>query len=258
MSKITAHDPKPYPMVYLYTPEDENNSTIGNGFHLFGVNTIIVILVIITLSLSIFLVFYFANYYSQTGLIAESPKSKQSNTLSPVESASTIINLPIDEVPEVEIIYDLSKYSSYKSFEKLQELDIAIKYKENDQIYFYRADENKIVGIDSYKPSSQVAGVETKVELKNLKVKILNGSKTSGIGSDFQKLIERENTNVKVQSVESAVKSNYIKNKLVILNEQLKKEAEIIASKYNFEITALPPSEIASAVDVIIIIGELK
>jgi len=273
MSKVTAYNNKPYPLVYLYTSEpsqDENQVRKLNK----GVFLITGLFIIVCIILS-GIAFHF--YKTSSDLAQELSQGFEVKSKLVVLKLSKITILPSNENPNVDIVTDLKKFASYEFSNDLRLGDYIITYPTSSKVFAYRESSNMLLGIEAMQKVKAVAGVEdetkliadvnsmsssisiqnTSVQEEILNIKILNGSKTIGLGTTFQRKLQSDAVSgIKITTVEPATTDNYKSNKIVILKPRALKVGDMLTEKYSLEPIELPESEVVSEdIDILIIIG---
>jgi len=271
MSKVTAYNNKPYPLVYLYTSEtSENGEPRLNKLNL----VIISLFVVLCLLLSGVALYFYKSYQDVSYELSQGFEGRSKIIVSKL---SKITIVPKEGIAKVDIVTDIQDFQHLEFSKELKVGDYIVSYQSPSKVYAFRESSNMLIGIDTRSISKSVAGVEdekvapkidstksistatasAKAPAEMLNIKILNGTKTVGVGTDFQrKLQEDAISGIKVSTVESAGKSTYKGSKIVILKANAIEIGDKLTEKYSLEPIELPESEeVSEDIDILIIIG---
>lgn len=263
MSRVTAKDDKKLPPAklamyeYLTTPGITPRGLDFKLLQKVAVYTIATLVIFIVVATGF-------QYISNTevsanpGFVSEVQNYK--------EKLSKLTILPAED-PTVDIVDDTSKFSQYSFSNDLKVGDVILSFKTAQKYYAYR-ESNFLVGIhtgaltpipeiDTPQTVTSASSTQSEAVIVKYRVKILNGSTLSGIGTELEtKLNSKFASEVKVSSVESAKNKIYKSNKIVIINERAREMAQKIASEFNCEIISMPTNEASTGnADIVIITG---
>lgn len=262
MSKVTAYNNKPYPLVYIFTNENGSKTfKVNKNLHFF-----LIVLVILCVSIS-GIAFYF--YSKATELNGRLTNIDISNYENIKTNLAKIIILP-EEIPQIEIVLAPENYKEFEFFPQLKQGDLILVYSKNSKAIAYRQSQNILIGVTSKLPNSSIAGVQTNFSIESnsaessetsnvrsvYKIRIINGTTTTGVATEFQKKLQMENRGeFQITSVSQANRDTYKGMKIVVVNEEAESFADNLAKKYKMQKIKAPSDENIDNEDILIIIG---
>ncbi len=190
-----------------------------------------------------------------------------------IETVGKIADLPA-EIPTIATVTDKEKLKQYQFFQKAEIGDKVLLYNEAKKAYLYRPASGKLIEVgpimlsDSAEASgsatsttadSGVAGEATgsaKAEEKKFSLTLLNGTKSAGLATKAERVLEAANmTNIEVKT-KSNSKNDYTKTVVVALNNEAKPVAEQIAKELNASVEKLPEGETKPNTEIVVFLGE--
>lgn len=183
------------------------------------------------------------------------PKGDETQQL--IMKVGKLIELPSDETPTVSKVTD--KLKSQPFFANAQAEDRILTYSKAKKAILYRPKTNKIVDISSQieaSDSSKTKSSPSPAKSVEVKIAILNGTKTKGLAAKTEKDLTAAFTQVKVVEKGNA-ENDQVKTIVVVLEPTAKKIAEDIAKNLKAEVTSLPKGETQpEGASILVILGE--
>ena len=219
--------------------------------------------------------FVYSNYLSKPDPNAPLT-AQQSQKL--IEQVGRLIELPQNEEPILATVSDTSRLPSEPFYQNAQNGDRVLVFKNSKMAILYRPGTNKIIRVGAVNvvepesgeaTSSAVAGESDSVlgsvsqeapspTPAQVRVAILNGTKTAGLAKTTGDKLEAEFENINVVSVGNA-QEDYTKTLIVNLSGKNKSAANTLSQELSGTLGNLPEGETApSGADILIILGEAQ
>ena len=192
-----------------------------------------------------------------TGLVVAG-FSRQNPGISPekeaedlVKKVSKFILLPQGEVPTIATVSDIDKLKDQPFFEKSQNGDKVLIYPTAKKAYLYRPSTDKLIDVTVVSVDS---GGSKPAEIK---IVLRNGTSTVGLTNKLEPEVKKILTNATIVKKENAAKSDYQTSIVVVLNQNAREAASLIADYLKTTVTDLPADENRpDDVDILIIFGK--
>ncbi len=172
-----------------------------------------------------------------------------------VKKLSALVVLPEGEEPVVATVTDKDKLKDQPIFANAENGDKLIIYSVAKKAYLYDEKNNKvkdIIPVNLGDQAGQVAGAQT----ENLKLALVNGTETPGIGTTMEnKLKELKVAGVTVSIKSLAKKKDYQKTLVIDVNGKYKNQATQLAKTLSAELGGLPEGEDKPNSDLMVLIG---
>src|SRR3989338_10704341 len=211
------------------------------------------ILVLITLAaLSSAGYFYYQYSQNQQELLKlKNPKLASDEVREIAAKVGKLMELPKDEEPTLATVTDLEKLKDQPFFQNAQNGDKVLIFNSAQKAILYRMQSNKIINVAPLNTGSPSA------EIKPIGIVIRNGTSSTGLTSKFEPEIKKVLPDAKILDKENAANTGYTQSIIIVLNESVKKEAEVLAKGLNLSLQGLPAGEKApSSADILIILGK--
>lgn len=203
-------------------------------------------------------------YFKWQGLKNNSSEVTQQENLKEieemVEKIGKLVWLPEGEVPVLVRIEDKEKINKNQNFfEKTENGDVMLVYKEAKKAYLYRPSENKLinmapVNIEGSDGVEEIREVEEKSEV--FEVVIRSSAQATEISEDFSKALLAEFSNLRVLDLENTTNDGYDNSLLIVNSDEIGELADEIADKFGLLIVeTLPEGEVFSESDLVVILG---
>ncbi|MDP1884192.1 MAG: LytR C-terminal domain-containing protein [Candidatus Moranbacteria bacterium] len=180
-----------------------------------------------------------------------------------------LMELPVGEEPVLATVTDVDKIRTQKFFDKAQNGDRVLIYKDNQKLILYRPTINKIIevsqtsGLEAKAPSAdQTAQVtndaapaadEAVAAESPVRVAVYNGSTIKGLAKKIGGTVALLPGTAIVQTINAA--ENYTKTSVIDLSGSHSELAQKIAESLGGEIGTLPEGEKAPEADILVIGG---
>lgn len=165
-----------------------------------------------------------------------------------VAEVGKIYKLPEGEVPTMATISDVNKLKDQPFFKNSKNGDILLVYNKAGKAILYNPTEKKIVEVAPVGDTSQQ--IRSKVWLRN-------GTSTGGLASKLETEIQKNFPGMTIAGKDNAVKNNYDKTIVIVLNDSAKDAGAVLAKTLNVSTADLPSGENKPAgADLLVIIGK--
>lgn len=215
---------------------------------------------------------FYTKYQATQALLNDPAKvtAKEIETL--VAKVGKLMQLPSDEQPTVATVVDASRLKDQPFFAKAENNDKVLLYSKNQKAILYRPKDNKIIevapiniGAANVTPSpaaevTPTAPFDSAQGKTNLA--LYNGTETTGLTFTLESRLNQKFGNLKVLLKDNAVKKDYEKTLVVVLNPDKQELAQKIATELKAEIGQLPEgekspvAETGETIDILIIVGK--
>lgn len=186
-----------------------------------------------------------------------------------VDEIGKIAKLPQREEPSIATVTDINKLRDQPVFADSKNGDRVLLYTNAQKVVIYDPISRKIINIAPLtagnaqivnNTSTSSAAVTTTTPVQNQAGIILrNGTSVTGLASKIETEIKKSFPKANIIDKDNALKENYEKTIVVILNESAKDAASNLAKTLNSSIAVLPPGESKpNGADILVIIGKDK
>lgn len=197
---------------------------------------------------------YFQYYLPQQ---AQKPTEEQISPedTSLVAKVRELMELP-EEEPTIATVSDVSKLKGQPFFDKAENGDKVLIFKNSGKAVLYRPSSGKIieVGPVTMELPEETASSSGKI-VEPLRVVLYNGSSTVGITQDVEDEIVNAQPEVEIVEKENARRKTYPTTQVIDLSGNHSTEAQILAELLAGSITELPEGETSPEADILIIVG---
>ncbi len=211
--------------------------------------------------------YYFYTEYQKAQLKLTNPtKAAQMEVEETIQKIKKHILLPEGETPSFATVSDVSKLQSQDFFKQAQNGDKVLIYSKAKKAILYRPATDLIIEVspleiaEAVNPTPAEARVSTTpAPIVPVKVTILNGTGTVGLGGKVETEMKKAIDALEVVDVLNAEKNDYARTLIIPLNKRGQDVAKDIAKVMNGEVTNLPNTEKApEGVDILVIAGRDK
>lgn len=220
----------------------------------------LIILFLVTTVLGLAVSFFFYNQYSRSqkelkslkkGLTeAQKPKETTNDVAKIVAEVGKLIKLPEGEVPSIATISDIEKLKEQPFFQNGKNGNILLVYNKASKAILYDPLEKRVIEVAPL--SSATTQIKAKIALRN-------GTDKVGLAAKVEEEIRQAYAEINIALKDNAVKNNYEKTIVVVLNEDAQKDASELAKTLDAEISNLPAGESKpDGVDILVILGKDK
>lgn len=187
-----------------------------------------------------------------------------------VEEIGKIAKLPQREDPSVATVTDINKLKDQPVFADSKNGDRVLLYTNAQKVVIYDPISRKIVNIapltagaravsNTIVPSSVPTATPAASVQNQAKIVLRNGTSVTGLASKIETDIKKVFPKANIVSKDNALKENYEKTIVVILNDSANDAAINLAKALNGSIAALPQGESRPGeADILVIIGKDK
>lgn len=167
-----------------------------------------------------------------------------------IAEVSKFIDLPQDEQPIIATITNVEKLRDQDLFKKAKNGDKVLIYTKAKKAIIYDPQRGKIVEVSSVDLQAGILPKGTRMVLRN-------GSDTPGLASKIAEGLKKDHPDLEIVSKDNALRNDYEKTILVILNEVLKEPAINFAQSFNATLSDLPKDESKPQnADLLLILGQ--
>jgi hypothetical protein len=199
--------------------------------------------------------YYFYNRYQAQQRLLQDPAAAAQDT---VNKVSKLIELPAEQ-PRVAVVSDLEKLKGQPFFANAKLGDKVLLYTGSKKAIIYRPSTNKLVEvgpINVQEPATS-SGAVVDDYTKAVTVALYNGTTTNGLTTKFEPELKKVLPNASVTERGNALNDDTAKTLVVILNEQFKSQAELLAKSLNASVADLPEGEKRpQKADLLVILGK--
>lgn len=218
---------------------------------------------------------YFYRQYQHTQLLLNNPaKAADEEIKQVVAEVGKLMILPKDETPTVATVTDKSKLQSQVFFANVENGDKVMIYTKNKKAIIYRPSLNKIVEVGPVNiaqtqpsttpppqqptptvPDSSPSGQITPVDNLKVNAAIYNGTKTKGLASITEDIIQQKYPSVKVTTTGNT-KNDYSKTLVIDLTGQNTALVSQLAGFLSGDVSKMPSGETKPDTDILVILGK--
>lgn len=234
---------------------------LGGRFALISLSTALIVLAAIAPT------YYFYTKYQHSQQLLKNPTQAAAEDLRALVAAvGKVIELPNEE-PTLATVTDREKLSSQPFFAKSQNGDKVLIFQLNKKAILYRPSTAKVIEVstlnvfDGGGSSASVVPIvaPTSTPDKFITVVLYNGTPTVGVTATAEKKLKADaelGTHMTVAAKENAVKRDYTKTIIVVLNSEYASEGEKLAKLLGGTVSVLPEDEVRPTADIVVIIGK--
>lgn len=214
-------------------------------------------------------------FYSQNSTPEKMAAGKTKDSVKLLDKIGKLIELPTTEEPIIATVSDVNKLPKQDFYDKAQNGDRVLVYKDSKMAILYRPSQNKIIKVGTVTvegsasaaaSGSAVAGATDKDASEKpessptptpgvLKVVIYNGTKTAGLAKKTGDSLTSKFNNIEISSTANAT-ADYTKSLIVDLSGKNSSAAKSLAGELLGEVGELPESESQpSGADILVILG---
>lgn len=223
--------------------------------------------------IAIILAGYLAYQYYQTNLVARTIATKtvlnKDEMKKLVDEIGKIAKLPQREEPSIATVTDINKLRDQPVFADSKNGDRVLLYTNAQKVVIYDPVSRKIVNIAPLTAGNAQAVNNTSVSSSatpaaapvqnQARIVLRNGTSVTGLASKIETEIKKSFPKANIIDKDNALKENYDKTIVVILNESAKDAAINLAQSLNSSVAGLPPGETKPVgADILVIIGKDK
>jgi hypothetical protein len=202
--------------------------------------------------------FYYQYKYNSKEAVQEREVKSITDTI------GSVLILPDNEVPTIATVTDREKLAGQAFFQKAENGDKVIIYRESGKAFLYRPSMQKVVDVATLNTGGQAAAETPKapntenIMTESLSIALYNGSTKVGVTDVAEKQIGTNLPDVKVIVKEKAAKSNYTETTVVDINGKGGESVGKIAELLGGTVGSLPEGEAAPQADILVIIGNTE
>ncbi len=172
-----------------------------------------------------------------------------------------------EENPTIATVTDKEKLSGQAFFQKAENGDKVIIYRQSGKAILYRPGIKKIVDVVTLNQATEVATAAPKAEeaqpatsetSEAPRVALYNGSTKIGVTEAAEKKINEKLPSIQVVVKEKAVKSDYVGTVVVDIGGKSQAQASELATVLGATIGSLPTGEVTPEADIVVIIGNTE
>ena len=223
---------------------------------------IIVILVVAVLALAVVPSVYFYTKYQKSQMLLKNPTEAAKEEVKALTArVGTLIELPNEE-PTVATVSDKEKLADQPFFAKSENGDKVLIYPQSKKAILYRPSIGKVIEVSTLNvsPEGNASPAATpSAETSPISVILYNGTATVGLTANVEKKIKNDpelGKKISVINKENAVKKDYAKTIVVVLNAAFSAEGEQMAKLLGGTVSPLPEGEARPATDIAVFIGK--
>jgi hypothetical protein len=190
--------------------------------------------------------YYFYNKYQ--ALLANPNVEAEKQTEDLIAALGELMELPADETPTLAVISDKEKLENQPFFQSVENGDILFAYTVSMKAILYRPSTNKIIEVAPINLAAE--------ETSPVTVAYYNGTLTTGLALNAEKLVEENFSNFQTAVVSAAAHSDYKTTLVIDLSGQHGEEAAELAAFLNGTVASMPADENVPTADILIIYGQ--
>ncbi len=171
-----------------------------------------------------------------------------------IDEVGKIMNLPQGEDPNIATVTDIDKLKDQPFFADGKNGDKVLLYTNAKKVILYDPQSKKIVNI-----APLTAGNTPTPTQAQAKIVLLNGTSKGSLATKVEAEIKKDFPQANIVSKENAVRTNYDKTQVIVLNQAAKDASLNLVKALNASMSGLPEGENKpTGVDIVIIIGKDK
>lgn len=183
-----------------------------------------------------------------------------------IAEVGKLIQLPVGEDPTVATVTDVTKLEDQPFFKNSKNGDKVLIYTQARKAILYDPAAKKVIDIAPINigPVSASASASAEVSTdsslqEEVKVVLLNGTKTVGLTGKIEPSVKKVSDRIKVVEKDNAESSSYDKTLIVVVNSSVKELADDLAKVLKATVSSLPAGEVKpDDADLLIILGKDK
>jgi cytoskeletal protein RodZ len=256
MTTINSRAPRTRSTKKEESPVEEtmkSDTTKTKNFRLGWLNAVLFFLVIVAFGVAGY--FYYQYKYNSKEAVQEREVKSITDTI------GKVLILPDNEVPTIATVTDREKLAGQAFFQKAENGDKVIIYRESGKAFLYRPSMQKVVDVATLNAGGQAAAGTPKTAAPEnavkepLSIALYNGSTKVGVTDVAEKQITAELPDSKVIAKEKAANSNYTETTVVDVSGKGGDSIGRIAGLLGGTVGSLPEGEIIPQADILVIIG---
>ena len=194
---------------------------------------------------------YFIYQKIQSQPAANPQQATQDEVKKLVAEVGRLIDLPIAESPTIATVTDVSKLKGQPFFQKAKNGDKVLIYTQAKKAYLYDPKIKKVMDVAPINIGTESA------QVTQPKIVLRNGTTSVGLTLKVEAELKKTYPNLNVLEKENAVRADYQKTMVVILQDNDRDLANNLAKTLQAELGDLPPEESKPKDgDILIILGK--
>jgi cytoskeletal protein RodZ len=222
-------------------------------FRLGWLNIFLIILLLVAFGVAGY--FYYQYKYNSP----EAVKAREVRSVT--DTIGSVLMLP-EENPTIATVTDKEKLSGQAFFQKAENGDKVIIYRQSGKAILYRPGIKKIVDVVTLNQATEAQAEEVKPAAEEkqeaLQVALYNGGTKVGVTDVAEKQIVAGLPGVQVTAKEKAAKSDYVGTVVVDVSGKNGDKASALASLLGAQVGSLPSGEVTPQADIAVIIGNTE